>query len=128
VTNPKTQPYVLVVDDDTAVRCYLRAVLEIDSYMVETASSGDEALDWAGREPSPDVVLLDLQMPGMNGIQTLQQLRKLQPKPKVIVCSGIEHPGTMLTAFLLGAEEYLTKPFLRAQLSAALVRCLGQPN
>jgi CheY-like chemotaxis protein len=114
---------ILVVDDSPEIRSYLRALLELDSYRVETASSGQEALQ-AVRHARPDLVLLDVQMPGMDGIETLRRLQQLRPKPKVIMCSGVDNPDTVHEALSLGAHTYLLKPVQHLYLSAAVERCL----
>jgi CheY-like chemotaxis protein len=116
---------ILVVDDSPAMLRYLRLILEIDSYQVETASNGADALLLIRQGYSPAVILLDLQMPGMDGLKTLQCLLKLQPALNVIMCSGIDDPGQVRRATLLGAKAYLTKPVRRLYLSAAVQRCLG---
>ena len=116
---------ILVVDDSPAMLRYLRLILEIDSYQVETVSSGADALLRIRQGCSPAVVLLDLEMPGMDGLMTLQCLLEMQPALNVIMCSGVDDPGQVRRATLLGAKAYLTKPVRRLYLSAAVQRCLG---
>jgi two-component system, chemotaxis family, chemotaxis protein CheY len=120
-----TKATILVVDDSPAMLRYLRLLLEIDSYQVETASNGAEALLCIRQGCSPAVVLLDVQMPGMDGLKTLRRLMKLQPDLNVIMCSGVDDPAKIRRATLLGAKAYLTKPVQRLYLSAAVERCLG---
>ncbi len=120
-----TKATILVVDDSPAMLRYLRLILENDSYQVETASNGADALLRIRQGCSPAVVLLDLQMPGMDGLKTLQCLLKLQPDLNVIMCSGVDDPGQVRRATLLGAKAYLTKPVRVLYLSAAVQRCLG---
>ena len=120
-----TKATILVVDDSPAMLRYLRLILEIDSYQVETASNGPDALLRIRQGCSPAVVLLDLQMPGMDGLKTLQRLLKLQPDLNVIMCSGVDDPAKVRRATLLGAKSYLTKPVQHLYLSAAVERCLG---
>ena len=115
---------VLVVDDSPAMLRYLRLLLELDAYQVETASNGWEALQRLREGCNPAVVLLDLQMPGMDGLTTLQGLRQLQPDLQVIMCSGVDDPIQIGKAALLGAQAYLTKPVQHLYLSAALERCV----
>jgi len=100
-------------------------MLELDSYQVETAVNGADALKRLSEGCAPAVVLLDLQMPGMDGLQTLRRLRKFWPNTKVIMCSGVDDPTTEKQANLLGAQAYLTKPVRHLYLSAAVERCLG---
>jgi len=104
---------------------YLRLLLELDSYTVETAGSGGEAVQRLQRESLPDVVLLDLQMPDMDGLATLQYLRHFWPDLKVILCSAIDDPEKIRQALLLGAQAYVVKPVRHLYLSAAIERCLA---
>jgi CheY-like chemotaxis protein len=117
---------VLVVDDSPEMQRYLRVLLEIDSYQVETASNGHEALQSLGRGCVPQVVLLDLQMPDMDGLETLRRMQELQPQPKVIMCSGVDDPAKILEAVALGAHAYLVKPIQHLYLTAAIERCLNE--
>ena len=115
---------VLVVDDSPDMQRYLRCLLEVEDYQVEVASNGREAVQRLRQGCSADIVLLDVQMPGMDGLKTLRQLRQLQPKLKVIMCSGVDDPKTIEHAASLGAQGYITKPVRHLYLSAALARCL----
>ncbi len=115
---------ILVVDDSPEIQRYLRALLELDSYKVETASSGYEALYRLRHTCAPDLVLLDLQMPGLDGLQTLRRLKEFQSNTKVIMCSGVDDPVKIREAVLLGAHGYLVKPIQHLYLSAAVERCL----
>jgi CheY-like chemotaxis protein len=121
--NAQLQPTVLVVDDSPEMQRYLRMLLELDSYQVVTASSGYEALQLLCLGCTPAIVLLDLQMPGIDGLETLRRLRELRPTPKVILCSGVEDPAKIREAIALGAETYLVKPVQHLYLSAAIERC-----
>jgi len=115
---------VLVVDDSPDIRRYLTLALEIDHYKVETASSGEEAFQRLRDGCAAAIVLLDLQMPGMDGLETLHYLRQLRPDLKVIMCSAVEDPEVMEQAARLGAQAYLVKPVQQLYLSAAVERCL----
>lgn len=106
------------------MRRYLRRLLELESYQVEIAGNGYAALELIQNGLEPDVVLLDVQMPLMDGIETLQQLRTLRPEVKVIMCSGTTDAATMHCATALGAEAYLIKPVQHLYLSAAVESCL----
>jgi two-component system nitrogen regulation response regulator NtrX len=117
---------VLVVDDSQEMRRYLRVLLELDSYRVEAVGNGDEALRCLRNGCFPQIVLLDVQMPGMDGLETLRRLQEFRPRPKVIMCSALEDPAKMAEAAALGAYAYLVKPIQHLYLSAALERCLSQ--
>ncbi|HXZ30800.1 MAG TPA: response regulator [Terriglobales bacterium] len=116
---------VLVIDDSPEVRRYLRLVLETDHYRVEVAANGESGLERLRTGWTPSVVLLDMQMPGMDGLQTLRHLRELLPELKVIMCSSQDDPELIRQAILLGAQAYLVKPVRHLYLSAALERCLS---
>lgn len=118
---------VLIVDDSPTMLRYLQTILEFDAYNVETAGDGEEALRRIREGRLPDVVLLDLEMPGMGGLATLQHLAALRPGLPVIICSGIEDPSIVASASSLGAHAYLTKPVKQLYLTAALERCLHPP-
>ncbi|MFL5309260.1 MAG: response regulator [Myxococcales bacterium] len=116
-------PYILVVDDDTDFREGLRAALEMKGYQVEEAANGRDALEQIEKKP-PLLVLLDLQMPVMNGRELLQKLRAT-PETKdvpVVIISGF---GFEWEAELMGAQGYVGKPFEPEELErtiAALLR------
>jgi len=116
---------VLVVDDSPEIRRYLRTLLEMNAYRVETVSSGREALQSLRQGYAPEVVVLDVQMPGMDGLETLRRLQMLRPAPKVIMCSGEDDPQKIHEALSLGAHAYLLKPIKHLYLSAAIERCLN---
>ena len=116
---------VLVVDDSPEMRRYLRLLLELDCYHVETAGDGREALRLLDEGCMPAVVLLDLQMPRLNGFRTLRRMRKLYPHLKVIICSAEDDPRSLRLAAALGAHGHLMKPVQHLYLSAAVERCLG---
>jgi CheY-like chemotaxis protein len=102
-------PYILVVDDDADFRLGLRTALEMKGYLVDEAENGERALAKLS-ERAPLLVLLDLQMPVMNGRETIQRMRasaQLKDVPVVII-SGF---GFEWEAELMGAQGYIGKPF-----------------
>lgn len=115
---------VLVIDDEPQIRRALRAGLERTDYHVMVASSGEEGLDMASEHP-PDLVILDLAMPGTDGFQVLKELRSWTKTP-VIVLSVRDQEEDKIKALDLGADDYLTKPFgineLLARMRAVLRR------
>ena len=120
----KRKATVLVVDDSPEMVRYLRNLLELDSYRVETASNGLEALRRLREGSRPDIVLLDLEMPYLDGLRTLKRLRTMRPELKVIICSGAPDPLKRQEATDLGVEVCLEKPVHHLYLTAALERCL----
>src|SRR6516164_2377106 len=115
---------ILVVDDEPGMLRYLQTLLEVDSYHVSTASSGAEALTCVQGEPAPDLVLLDLLMPDLDGLETLERLRQARPGLKVVMLSCVSDTRKVVQAIHLGAHDYLTKPFQKAELDAVLDHCL----
>ncbi len=103
---------------------YLRTILEVDSYHVETVSSGRQAVERIQRDPVPDLVLLDVLMPEMDGIETLERIRSLRPGLKVVMLSCVSEPRRIVQAIRLGACDYLTKPFQRSELDSVLQHVL----
>ncbi len=119
---------ILVIDDEPHMLRYMRTLLEVDSYRVETLSSGLAALDRLQKEPLPDLVLLDVVMPDLDGLQTLERLHEIRPELKVVMLSCVSDPRTVVQAIRLGAQDYLPKPFHEAELEAAIRRTLGVPS
>ena len=118
--------HILVVDDEPSMLRYLRTLLEVESYKVETASSGEEAIRRLQQSPVPDVVLLVVLMPpGMDGLQTLEQLREMHSALKVIMLSCVSDTRKVVQAIRLGAQDYLAKPFQKAELEAVIQQALG---
>ncbi len=118
---------MLVVDDEPSMLRYARTLLELDRVQVETAASGAEALGRIKAGLQPDVVLLDVSMPSMNGLQVLQALRQMSPSQRVIMMSCKAEPSTVVEAIRLGAVDYLLKPFYKSHLDAALARQAALP-
>jgi len=115
---------VLVVEDSPEIQRYFQFLLQLDGYRVTTASSGEEALLHLRRGGDPQVILLDIQMPGIGGLETLRLLRTFRPNMKVIMCSGLQDPDVIQQALSLGARGYLVKPVRHLYLSAAIEQCL----
>lgn len=109
---------LLVIDDEPQIRRALRAGLEPNGYTVTLAASGEEGLDEAALHP-PDVVILDLAMPGLDGFDVLLQLRAWSRVP-IIVLTVREDEADKIRALDLGADDYLTKPFSLGELLARM--------
>ena len=114
---------ILVVDDEPSIRKYLQTLLEVDGYEVETLSSGREAVERIADGPRPNFVILDVLMPELNGLDTLRQLMQLDRSVNVIMLSCSNEVGTVVEAIRLGAQDYLTKPFEKSELDAAMLKC-----
>jgi two-component system, NtrC family, response regulator AtoC len=116
---------ILLVDDEPGMLRYIRTLLEVDEHKVQTASTGEEAVERVQKGLHPDLVLLDLLMPGIDGLQTLEKLRHLQPRMKVVMLSCVNDTRKVVQAMRLGAIDYLTKPFQKAELDAVIGQCVG---
>ena len=117
-------PTILIVDDEPSMLRYTKTLLEVDNYSVETASSGFEAVKRVQEGLSPSLILLDMAMPSMNGLQTIEECKKVRPEQKIVVLSCVSDTSTVVQAIKLGALDYVTKPFYKSELDAVLKRCL----
>ncbi len=108
LVTPKTR--VLVVDDDSTMAKFLSSYLARRDFEVSTASTGEEAIR-VFRVYDPSLVLLDMSMPGMNGIDTLERIKQIKPEVSVIMVSGQSSPELIFRASKLGADDYIAKPF-----------------
>jgi two-component system response regulator AtoC len=104
------KPYVAIVDDDSGFANYLRTFLSLRGYETRSYSRGDEMLASVKQGDPPDVVLLDVMMPGLNGIETLRALKAAKPDLQVVMLSGREQASTIVEAVRLGAADYVIKP------------------
>ena len=115
--------HILIVDDEPGMRRYLQTVLELDSYKVSLASNGLEALEKVQRD-QPDVVLLDMVMPGPDGLETLKRIREARPTTKVVMLSCVRDTRKVALAMRLGAHDYLSKPVQKEEMDDVLRFCL----
>jgi two-component system, response regulator, stage 0 sporulation protein F len=101
---------ILVVDDQMGIRRLLYEAFLSEGYQVDMAGSGFEALAKV-KESVPDLVLMDMKMPGMNGLEALQEMNKLNIDLKVIMMTAYGELEIITEAKKLGVKEYITKPF-----------------
>jgi DNA-binding NtrC family response regulator len=104
------RPSIAVVDDDSGFAGYLRTFLALRGYEARSYTRGDEIVAAIRQGEPPDIVLLDVAMPGMDGIQTLKALKAARPELQVIMLSGREQAQTIVEAVRLGAADYVVKP------------------
>ena len=114
---------ILIVDDEPSIRKYLQTLLEVDGYEVNAVSNGKDALETVSTGEKPDVIILDVLMPEMDGLETLRALMQQDRSLNVIMLSCSNEVGTVVEAIRLGANDYLTKPFEKPELDAALLKC-----
>jgi two-component system nitrogen regulation response regulator NtrX len=120
-----SKPRILVVDDEAAIRESLRMTLEYEGYEFLAAATGQEALSVAERE-SPDLVLLDVKMPGMDGIDVLDRLRAMNDSIPVLVISGHGTISTAVEATKKGAFDFIEKPFASERVLVSIRNALDQ--
>ena len=113
---------VLIVDDAEGMRAYLATLFEIRGFDVDTCDDGARALSLLENGADPDLLLLDVMMPGTDGLAALARIREAWPELPVLMVSVVGKAGTIVQAMQLGAADYLTKPFEEAELDAALDR------
>lgn len=116
---------ILIVDDEPSVRDLCRDSLADEEYEVFTAASGEEAYQLAGQEEF-DVVLADIRMPDMNGLDLLEKLKSINPGQAVIMFSGFGDTDVAVEAMKRGAYDYLSKPLIIDELKIILQKALQQ--
>ncbi len=123
-------PRILIVDDETAIQRFLRTALDTGEFALHQAENGHAALA-AAAATRPDVILLDLGLPDLDGVEVIRRIREWSKVP-IIVLSVREHEDDKVKALDAGADDYLTKPFgvaeLLARIRVALRRSLQQQS
>ena len=119
------RPRILVIDDEAAIRDSLKMTLEYEGYEFVAAATGQEGLALAERE-TPDLVVLDVKMPGMDGLEVLDRLRAMNESLPVIVISGHGTIGTAVEATKKGAFDFIEKPFASERVLVSLRNALDQ--
>jgi two-component system nitrogen regulation response regulator NtrX len=115
--------HVLIVDDEPAIQSALRGVLEDEGYRVTAVGSGAEAIGVAADE-APDVVFLDIWMPGLDGLETLAEIKRVRPEMAVVMISGHATIETAVKATRLGAYDFLEKPLSLEKTLVTVTRAL----
>jgi DNA-binding response OmpR family regulator len=116
---PRSGPIVLLVDDDAAIRRTVAAGLELEGFAVVHASGGRAGLEAAARV-NPAVVLLDLSMPDLDGLEVLKRLREAGDEVPVCVLSARDEVDDRVRGLQAGADDYVVKPFALAEVAARL--------
>ena len=119
---------ILVVDDERAVRESLRRALELEGYEIELAEDGSQALERLEAEPEPDAMVLDILMPGVDGLEVSRTLRRMGSKLPILMLTARTQVEDRVEGLDAGADDYLTKPFALEELLArvrALLRRTG---
>jgi DNA-binding NtrC family response regulator len=116
-------PRVLIVDDEEILRLAMELILDSEGYQTVSVQNGTEALAMVGRETF-DLVITDMKMPGVNGMDVLRGVKSISPATKVIIITGFaaEDPSTAIRD---GADDFIYKVFTRAQFLEAINRLIG---
>lgn len=113
---------ILVVDDDDAVRDTLYDLLS-ENHLCHVAATAERALEWLAKDVY-DVVLTDISMPGLSGVELLSHVRQIQPQTPVIIISGIQNEDHAKGIIKLGAFDYLLKPFSLESVEQSVARAI----
>jgi DNA-binding response OmpR family regulator len=122
-----TKAKILVIDDEESIRSLLATILRRKGYNVILAENGQNGLE-RFREEHPDVIVLDLKMPGMDGLTVLQEIRRADSSQPVIVLTGAGTPENEQQVRALGVSEFVEKEFSLHHLGDALKRLLNQSS
>jgi two-component system chemotaxis response regulator CheY len=116
---------ILIADDLSFIRMLQKEVLTEGGYqIVGEAADGREAVQ-KYRDLAPDAVILDITMPGMNGLAALQEILAIDPGARVLICSSVGQQSVIVEAIQAGARDFVVKPFKPQRLAAALARALA---
>lgn len=116
---------ILIVDDEIGIRDSLSEVLRLEDYQVKTAGTGEEALI-ALREESFDLVLLDIRMPGIDGVEAMHEITKLHPSTRIILITGYGTLDSSIEAIRSGAHDYILKPINPEDILLSISRALSE--
>ncbi|MEQ6378459.1 response regulator [Bacillaceae bacterium S4-13-56] len=115
---------ILIVDDAKFMRFTLENILQKDNHeIVGEAENGQEAIS-KYKELSPDLVTMDITMPGINGLEAIKQILMVNPDAKIIMCSAVGQQKTVMEAIELGAKDFVVKPFDESSVLDAIRRVL----
>ncbi|HEV7214545.1 MAG TPA: response regulator transcription factor [Chloroflexota bacterium] len=120
------QRTILMVEDEAGLRNAVRLYLEMEGYHVITAASGEESLEKA-RQELPDVILLDVMLPGVDGFETLKRLRRFSAAP-VLMLTAKGDESDVVKGLRLGADDYVRKPFGQAELASRIQAVLRRTS
>ena len=112
--------HILVVEDDTRLRNLLKRLLEEERHVVDVAADGEEGLDLAEGQHGIDIVVLDVGLPDMSGLEVARRLRRQRIEVAILMLTARDTVGDRVTGLDAGADDYLVKPFAFAELSARL--------
>ena len=117
---------ILIVDDDHHLRQGFQRLLDAEGYETRTAASAEEALNLM-REKMPQCVVMDVRMPGMDGLEALKAIRSKDSSANVVMCSAMGQEGMVMDAVRSGAKDFIVKPFKPDRVLKTVNNILGTP-
>jgi len=121
-----TRRTVLLVDDEAGLTAILAKRLTARGLVVKTAASGEEGLELVRRDPDIGLAVLDINMPGLDGLETLRALKASRPEVEAIILTGYPSPEGALEGMRLGAYEFLSKPCDTDELYQRVIEALAR--
>ncbi len=112
--------HLVVIDDDKSFRSYLTTLLEAIGHRVTCFASGEEAVEALEKGLAPSMIILDIIMEGLSGIEVLKKVRRIQEDLPIIMLTGVDQTQTIVEAMRFGASDYLVKPFETEELEIAI--------
>ncbi|MBO6242078.1 MAG: response regulator [Butyrivibrio sp.] len=119
---------ILIADDTNLMREMLKSALDPEKYqIVGEAMTGEQAVEYY-KEKQPDLLILDINMPKMNGIDALTEVMKIDPKANVIMCSDQKYENMIVLALKKGAKDFVVKPFTSTDVVVAVRKVFGEED
>jgi CheY-like chemotaxis protein len=118
---------ILIIDDESELRYLYKKLLELQNYQVFCAANGIEGI-LLNEQENPDLIILDMHMPEMSGIDTLRNIRNTDDSVVVVILTGYACPDTIRDAVDLNVSEYLSKPFENKELLNVISKAFGSYN
>ncbi|MBI9100689.1 MAG: response regulator, partial [Spirochaetaceae bacterium] len=116
---------ILIIDDEEIIRTLLKSILSECGYEVITAENGNKGIEiLKGQRPPPDLIILDMSMPGLSGKETFIGLKQINPQQKILLCSGFFKDDRIQDLMNMGLEEFIQKPFDYIELSEKILRII----
>lgn len=121
-----TNGKIVIADDEKEITFFVRRLLEMNGYTVWAANDGDKAIELYRKE-KPDLLILDVFMPGKTGVQVCEEIRQEDPKILILMLTGQKKEDDKVVGLTAGADDYLTKPFGEKELLARVRSLFRRP-